>query len=176
MDKTSLRKRLRLERSKLTQAEVDRSSALILNNCAAVLELSKILSIHTYLPIAKNNEIDTLKLIKLAGQLNPEVKIASWDSASVNAKARWLGPELQLLKEVPASFQYGLIIVPLLGFDTHGHRLGYGGGFYDQFLEGQEHALTVGLCYEAGHLKSLPSELHDIPLNMIVTEEKIYKV
>ena len=64
----------------------------------------------------------------------------------------------------------------MLGFDKTGHRLGYGGGFYDKFLASQKKALIIGLCYEFGHIKTdIPHEPHDIPLQQIVTEKKVYK-
>ncbi len=146
-----------------------------MSNCMAVIDWQVIQSIHTYLPIIGNNEIDSLPLVRLARQLNQDIKIATWDSATASAKAKWLSPDLKLLKEVPANFQYGLIIVPVLGFDSHGHRIGYGGGFYDEFLAGQQHALIIGLCYEFGHSTKLPNEPHDVPMNFVITEEKIYK-
>src|SRR5579872_605096 len=148
MDKAGLRKRLKDQRQKISSEDATKLNRLIMTNCLAVINFDSIGSIHTYMPITKNNEIDPMPLVKFARQKNPDVKIASWDTPTLTAKARWIDSELQLQKLVPESYQFGLIIVPLLGFDTKGHRLGYGGGFYDEFLAGQEHALTVGLCYE----------------------------
>lgn len=175
MDKIVLRQELKTKRSRLSVSQLSSLSRKITSNCLAVVDWPAIKSIHSYLPIAENNEIDPLPLIKYARRQNPDIKIASWSSKSLDAKAIWLDSKLRPLKEVPQNFQYGLIIVPLLGFDTQGHRLGYGGGFYDEFLAGQEHALTIGLCYEFGHFDNLPAEEHDVPLNLVITEEKIYK-
>ncbi|HEX4271810.1 MAG TPA: 5-formyltetrahydrofolate cyclo-ligase [Rhizomicrobium sp.] len=63
-----------------------------------------------------------------------------------------------------------LLLVPLLAFDAHGHRLGYGGGFYDRTL-----ALlgvpAIGIAYAGQEVASLPRGPHDMALEMVVTEK-----
>ena len=66
-----------------------------------------------------------------------------------------------------------LIIVPGVAFSEDLHRLGYGGGYYDRFLE-KSHALTCGLFFEE-QKGSFPTDAHDIPLDFIITEEKTYE-
>jgi 5-formyltetrahydrofolate cyclo-ligase len=64
----------------------------------------------------------------------------------------------------------GVLLVPLLAFDARGHRLGYGGGFYDRTLE----ALKVpafGIAYGGQEVPSLPAEPHDRTLTGILTED-----
>lgn len=64
----------------------------------------------------------------------------------------------------------GLLLVPLLAFDARGHRLGYGGGYYDRTLE----ALKVpafGIAYAGQEVSSLPAEPHDRTLTGILTED-----
>jgi 5-formyltetrahydrofolate cyclo-ligase len=64
-----------------------------------------------------------------------------------------------------------VILMPLLGFDSRGTRLGYGGGYYDRTLMrlGKKPRL-VGLAFAAQELDMIPRELHDVPLDMVVTE------
>jgi 5-formyltetrahydrofolate cyclo-ligase len=66
-----------------------------------------------------------------------------------------------------------LLLVPLLAFDKAGHRLGYGGGFYDRtlfaFRSGPIRA--IGLAYAAQEMDSLPAEAHDMKLDGILTEQ-----
>lgn len=65
-----------------------------------------------------------------------------------------------------------LIIVPGCAFNMNGYRIGYGGGFYDRFLS-KTSGITCGLFYEA--LKTeFKEEKNDIPLDYIITEEKLY--
>ena len=63
-----------------------------------------------------------------------------------------------------------VLLVPLLAFDARGHRLGYGGGYYDRTLE----ALKVpafGIAYAGQEVPSLPAEAHDRTLDGILTED-----
>ena len=66
--------------------------------------------------------------------------------------------------------QIDLIIVPGVAFDPKGHRLGYGGGYYDRFLRRCPQAVWIGLAYEAQLVKDTLSQAWDMPLHCIVTE------
>ena len=62
--------------------------------------------------------------------------------------------------------------MPLLGFDRFGTRLGYGGGYYDRTLQQlKKRPLLVGIAFAAQELDTIPREPHDVPLDMIVTEQ-----
>ncbi|HEV3428486.1 MAG TPA: 5-formyltetrahydrofolate cyclo-ligase [Paraburkholderia sp.] len=68
-----------------------------------------------------------------------------------------------------------LLLVPCVGFDRAGYRLGYGGGYYDRTLAAwpaAEPPLTVGLAYEACRIDDgvLEPEAHDLPLDAVVTD------
>jgi 5-formyltetrahydrofolate cyclo-ligase len=67
-----------------------------------------------------------------------------------------------------------LLLVPLLAFDTSGHRLGYGGGFYDRTLHAFRSGSAIraiGVAYAGQETASLPHEPHDIALDGILTEQ-----
>lgn len=64
----------------------------------------------------------------------------------------------------------GLLLVPLLAFDARGHRLGYGGGFYDRTLA-LLGAPAIGIAYAGQEVSSLPAEPHDRRLSAILTEQ-----
>lgn len=69
-----------------------------------------------------------------------------------------------------------VLLVPLLGFDAKGGRLGQGGGFYDRtlaFLRRRQNVRAIGLAYAAQEVPSLPLSLSDEPLDLIVTEEGV---
>ena len=64
-----------------------------------------------------------------------------------------------------------VVIMPLLGFDARGTRLGYGGGYYDRTLAAMaKKPRLVGLAFAAQELDRIPREAHDVPLDAIVTE------
>ncbi|AMF93464.1 5-formyltetrahydrofolate cyclo-ligase [Vibrio fluvialis] len=72
-----------------------------------------------------------------------------------------------------------LICTPLVAFDSHGHRLGMGGGYYDRTLahwfKTGEGAQPMGLAHDCQHVEQLPTEAWDIPLPKIVTPSQIWQ-
>lgn len=62
------------------------------------------------------------------------------------------------------------LLVPCLGFNEHAYRLGYGGGFYDRTLAGGVRPATLGIAY-ACQAAAFDADAHDVPLDLIVTEE-----
>ncbi len=62
------------------------------------------------------------------------------------------------------------IVVPGLTFDVRGFRVGYGAGFYDRFLAELPDVPTIGVCFEALVVATLPAEPHDIPVARVLTE------
>ncbi|UFS64846.1 5-formyltetrahydrofolate cyclo-ligase [Paracoccus denitrificans] len=69
-----------------------------------------------------------------------------------------------------------VLIVPLAGFDRAGHRLGYGGGFYDRTLAGlraQRPVAAIGLAYAVQEIRAIPAEATDQPLDLIITDRGV---
>ena len=70
-----------------------------------------------------------------------------------------------------------LMLVPALAFDGEGYRLGYGGGYYDRFLEGLTSAgipiTAVGLTFSVCRAPALPREPHDRPVDIIIDERSV---
>ncbi|PWR73822.1 5-formyltetrahydrofolate cyclo-ligase [Methanospirillum lacunae] len=64
-------------------------------------------------------------------------------------------------------------IIPMLGFDRSGARLGYGAGYYDRFLSTNRHIRTVGLAYSCQEEAGLPTNANDISMTIVVTEDEI---
>ena len=72
-----------------------------------------------------------------------------------------------------------IIIVPLVAFSLTGYRLGYGGGYYDRYIEKNlenKDFVTIGLGFSFQEYDNLPHEKHDQKLNWILTEKYLYKV
>lgn len=76
--------------------------------------------------------------------------------------------------------QLDLVLMPLVGFDMAGNRLGMGGGFYDRslaFLHGRKiwhRPRLMGLAYEMQRIEKLTSDEWDIPLNAVATEQRLH--
>lgn len=66
-----------------------------------------------------------------------------------------------------------VLVVPCVGFNSGCYRLGYGGGYFDKYLENHPNVYTIGVGIEACCDESLQPEVHDIPLDAIVTETQI---
>lgn len=87
-------------------------------------------------------------------------------------------PVLAVPKVVPID-QLQLLLVPLLGFDVRGQRLGMGGGFYDRTLAAWAagklpQLLPVGLAHNCQRVERLPSAPWDVPLPVIITPDKVW--
>ena len=70
--------------------------------------------------------------------------------------------------EPVANDETALVLMPGLAFDPQGNRMGYGGGFYDKFLEAEPGHPTVALCYDFQMLPQLDTEAHDIPVDLVL--------
>lgn len=68
------------------------------------------------------------------------------------------------------------LLVPLVGFDDRGYRLGYGGGYYDRTLASlPAKPFAIGVGYELSHLGTIYPQPHDIPMSAIVTEGRVLR-
>ncbi len=68
------------------------------------------------------------------------------------------------------------VVIPGAGFDLAGNRLGYGGGYYDRLLSGLERRIPViAPAFEEQVADSVPSEPHDVGVDMIVTDRRVIR-
>jgi 5-formyltetrahydrofolate cyclo-ligase len=65
------------------------------------------------------------------------------------------------------------IILPMLGFDRTGGRIGYGAGYYDRFLAKNKNVRKIGIAFACQEYDNLPADENDIPMDYIITEEGI---
>lgn len=66
-----------------------------------------------------------------------------------------------------------VVLVPLLAFDSTGHRLGYGGGYYDRTIDALPRLRTIGIAYAGQEVAAVPREPHDHGLDAILTENGV---
>ncbi len=64
------------------------------------------------------------------------------------------------------------VILPGVAFDERGGRLGYGGGFYDRFLQAGEGIARIGICFEVQLVDDVPMLEHDQRVDIVVTEDR----
>ena len=77
---------------------------------------------------------------------------------------------------IPPS-EIDLVVVPGLGFDRNGFRLGRGGGFYDRFLSDADlHARLCGLAFQEQIVDEIPREEHDMKVGLVCTDKRVYRI
>lgn len=143
---------------------------------------------HSFLSIPSFGEVDTEPLIHLLQEQGKTLVVSRtvmetvrmehfrYDPSQIQADNKWHIPEPQ--GGIPVkSEEIEVVFVPLLAYDTKGNRIGYGKGFYDNFLaECKSETLKIGLSF-------FPAEPHiedvregDIPLDYVVTPDGIQRL
>jgi 5-formyltetrahydrofolate cyclo-ligase len=135
--------------------------------------------------ISKGKEVDTIPIIEQAWQEGKTVSVPKCDPATKTMVFRkivsfsqlesvYFGlrePIETLTNEVKKS-DMNIIIVPGICFSKNGYRIGYGGGYYDRYLR-HVSVPTISLAYSFQVVDSLPIEEHDVPVQMIITNEGV---
>jgi 5-formyltetrahydrofolate cyclo-ligase len=98
-------------------------------------------------------------------------RLSSWDVLTRGAYSI-LEPKKECIDEVSPK-TLDVVIVPGVVFDTRGHRIGHGKGYYDGLLKNVKAAVKIGLTYDFQMVDEVPVEPHDIPVDFIVTETKV---
>ncbi len=186
MDKETLRK-LFIDRRRCLSAPLRRNASLAI--CDRLTSLAVSLDarvISCYLGFAEEVETDSFILGCLAAGrtvVAPVFDLGGTDlrfhrisdlGASLTVGDRGIRmPRTDMSDEVPLS-SCDLVVVPGLAFTPEGYRLGYGRGCYDRSLSSGCTARTVGLAFEIQMVDRLPAEPHDVPVELVITEERLY--
>lgn len=185
VEKYELRKRLIDERRTYSKEEIQRNSAIITQRLFELDEIHRAKIISTYL--GREDEVQTMDIIQKswAAGMTVIVPVVDADRANIffselkdlNHLKKGLYDILEPMSEkisVSSLTSADVIIVPGLGWDSQGHRLGHGLGFYDRALERVPYQSTiVGLAFEWQVLESIPIESHDRSVDVIVTENRL---
>lgn len=186
MPKRSLRSQLLAQRRALGHAEWLASSQNAQNNLLALEEYNRAECIALYAPA--HNETDTAEVLKAAfaaGKrvLYPAVCGADMVFRLVEGLHSLRRGAFGILEPRASGKDHqadeaDLIVVPGVAFDLNGHRIGYGKGFYDRFLQHPcRRAHLVGLCHDFQLIDNMiPGELHDIRMEIIVTDKRIIHI
>lgn len=180
--KDEIRRQILEKRSNLSLEEVDKKSELIIENLTPYLKNAQNIMIFTDM----KNEVRITKLIELYPEKNFFI------SKIVNSKNR----EMKINKYnenelVLHKFGYyksssddfydekilDIVVVPALAFDSSKNRIGFGGGYYDTFLnkvrEKNKNTLFIGVCYDFQMIEEVPIEGHDITLDLVINESEV---
>jgi 5-formyltetrahydrofolate cyclo-ligase len=193
MLKADLRKQYLAQRRALSADETDQRSQLIASQVLdqlSTLVPDRPTILHTFLPIKRHNEVDTWPIIHQIWDRYPHLQIAVpvTDMTQQSMRHYAITPETTFVTShlgIPEPSTDGpqvqtagisVVLIPLLVFDQQGHRVGYGGGFYDRFL-----SKCRSDCQKIGLSLFPPVERiddvagTDIPLDGCVTPQKYWR-
>jgi 5-formyltetrahydrofolate cyclo-ligase len=180
-EKNRVRQEMRQRREAMTQAERHKKSAMICQHIRGFIQDGQTVMCYS----AKELEVNTIPIIKLLFQKgNPIVvpiivredtslRLSYIRDLSVLVPSTFGVPE-PIGNEIPADpCDIHTILLPMLGFDRKGGRLGYGAGYYDRFLAKNPQIRKIGIAFACQEAERLPIEESDIHMNYIVTEDGV---
>ncbi len=175
MDKQAIRRSIREQKRAMTLEEIDRASMKLGELLAKSSLYQKAKTLYGYLPY--NQEVRTVPMLERALRdgkrvavpkiYGDEMKFIYLDDFSKVKKNQWGIPEP--VEDGPIGDDpEALVLMPGLAFDKQGNRIGYGGGFYDKFLQAEPSHPTLALCYGFQVLPQLETEEFDIPADCVL--------
>lgn len=183
MEKDILRKKYICKRQQYALKEVSLMSQVILDKLIKTKEYKDAKSIFTYVSV--KNEVDTIFLILKALEDNKKVAVpktykkGKMEFFYINSLDNLKISNFGLLEPTQANHlaipdHTTLIIVPGLVFDYSCNRIGFGAGYYDQYLQKYLEIPKIGLAFDEQIIDLIPIDEHDIPLDSIMTDKKQY--
>jgi len=175
MDKKLLRKQIRDLKRAMTVQQIEESSAGLAEKFFACPQYANAKTIYGYLPY--NQEVRTVPILERAladGKqvavpkvYGDEMRFIYIDDLSKVEKSDMGIPEP--VEDGPvADDPTALVLMPGVAFTRQGDRMGYGGGYYDKFLAQEPEHPKVALCYGFQMVESLPTQEHDIPVDLVL--------
>ena len=175
MDKKELRRQIREKKRSMTEEEIVSASQRLGQLFLDSPLYRQASTIYGYLPY--NQEVRTVPMLQRALEdgkrvavpkvYGDEMKFIYMDDLS-KVDAGYAGIPEPVADEPVADDATALVLMPGLAFDPQGHRIGYGGGFYDKFLAAEPEHPTLALCYDFQMLPQLDTEEFDIPVDTVL--------
>ena len=180
--KDKIRKEILAKRNILSDKDINKKSDLIIKNLASYIEnvqnIMIFMDMKTEVKITKLLELYPKKnffISKITNSKNREMKINKYN------KNELILHKFGYYESSSNNFYdeeiLDVVIVPALAFDSKKNRIGFGGGYYDTFLEKvrkkNNKVLFIGVCYDFQIIDSVPTEKHDVTLDFVVSESKV---
>lgn len=175
MDKKELRRQIREKKRAMTQAQIQEKSRLLGEKFAECELYKQAKTIYGYLPY--NQEVRTVPMLQRALAEGKRVAVPKvygdemrfiYITDLTQVETGYAGIPEPVADAPVADDPAALVLMPGLAFDPQGHRIGYGGGFYDRFLAAEANHPTVALCYDFQMLPVLETEEFDIPVDLVL--------
>ena len=185
MTKAELRKKYKSLRQNLTQNDIEDFSLAIANQLLK-LPIWDYSFYHIFLSIPEHKEINTEYILNILSGKDKNIVISKCNFEDTSL-TNYLLTDSTIIKTndwgIPEPVdgieiddkKMDVVFVPLLAFDKHGHRVGYGKGFYDNFLANcKPNILKIGLSFFEAEEKIEGVYGGDIKLDYCVTPERVY--
>ena len=177
MIKDEIREDMRAKRRALSKDEVKIKSDEIRQRLLGVERVKQAKTICTFISAFK--EPDTVEIIKELWEQDKKIESGTLSLSYINSmddmeKGAYGILEPKTVRKADEN-NIDVILVPGLAFDRNGGRMGFGKGYYDRLLESSK-AVKIGLCYDFQILEKIPTEIHDVPMNFVITEKEILEI
>jgi len=188
MEKSKIRQRVFQKRREISEEEIEILSRKVFLNVREYLSGMEKQTADLFAYFSCNHEVDTREF--LCGWLSKKRRAAlprvEDDGYSMNfyyidsladAEEGYKGifePKKECAR-ADGSKSGGIILVPGVGFDRQGNRVGYGKGFYDRYLEKHYFEKMIGIAFEFQMFDRIECEKNDIRLDAVITEKQIYE-
>lgn len=175
MDKAALRKEIRDRKRAMTLEEIEEKSCQLKTLFCNCEQYRNARTVYGYMPY--NQEVRTIPILEQAIADGKRVAVPKvygeemrfiYVTDLVQMEKSSFGIPEPIADEPVAEDTAALVLMPGLAFDPQGHRIGYGGGFYDKFLAQEPAHPTVALCYDFQMLPKLDTEAFDVPVDLVL--------
>ena len=175
MDKKELRRYIREKKRAMTETEIEEKSRRLGELFLATEAYRKADTIYGYLPY--NQEVRTVPMLEQALRDGKRVAVPKcygdemrfiYLTDLTRVEKGYAGIPEPVEDGPVAHDRTALVLMPGLAFDREGHRIGYGGGFYDKYLSAEPGHPTLALCYDFQMLPELETEEFDIPVDSVL--------
>ena len=174
-EKNQLRDWIRKHKRAMTKEEIETRSQALAEQFLASEAYRNAKSIYGYLPY--NQEVRTVPMLERALRdgkrvavpkvYGDEMRFIYMEDLSLVEKSDMGIPE-PVADGPIGDDPTALVLMPGLAFTVNGDRMGYGGGYYDKFLAAEPGHPTVALCYAFQMVEELPTQDHDIPVDLVL--------
>ena len=175
MNKKELRAAVRAQKRAMTEEQIDTKSAELGRLFRETDAYRNARTIYFYLPY--NQEVRTVPMLEQALLDGKQVAVPKvygddmrfiWMTDLAQTEKSSCGIPEPIHDAPVADDPTALVLMPGMAFDRQGHRIGYGGGYYDKFLAQEPEHPTVALCYDFQVFPALQTEEFDIPVDLVL--------
>jgi len=178
MDKKALRAEIKAKKRAMTEEQIAATSDALAQQLYEHPAYKEAKSIFGYL--SYNQEVRTMPMLEQAQRDGKRVAVPKvigdtmifiWLDDLSRIELGYCNIPEPMDNGPEAVDETALVLMPGLAFDPTGRRCGYGGGFYDRYLEQHPNHPTIAMCYGFQMFDHLDTDPHDIPVNYVLSQE-----